>query len=142
MGLTLPAVAAPVGAYVPAVRTGRYIYTSGQLPLVGGSLRYKGKVGLDLTPEEGYEAARICALNALAAAASVVDDTEQIVRVVKVNGFVNTAPDFTAHAGVINGASELLGKIFMDGHARAAVGMASLPLDAAVELEMILEVTE
>jgi enamine deaminase RidA (YjgF/YER057c/UK114 family) len=140
-GITLPAVAAPVGAYVPAVRTGRYIYTSGQLPLVEGSLQYRGKVGQDVTLEEGYDAARICILNALAAAASVVDNPDDILRVVKVTGFVNSATDFTAHAGVVNGASELLGKLFVDAHARAAVGVAALPLDAAVEVEIILEVT-
>lgn len=142
MGLTLPEVAAPVGAYVPAVREGRLIFTSGQLPMVGGSLRYQGKVGVDVTEEDAYQAARICALNGLAAAASFAGGADKLLRVVKVTGFVNSAQDFTVHAKVLNGASDLLGSIFTVGHARSAVGVASLPLNAAVEVEMILEVTE
>ena len=142
MGLTLPEVAAPVGAYIPAVQQGRLIFTSGQLPLVGGSLRYQGKVGVDVTEEDAYQAARICALNGLAAAASLAGGVEKLLRVVKVTGFVNSAQDFTVHAKVLNGASDLLGSIFTVGHARSAVGVASLPLNAAVEVEMILEITE
>ncbi|MCW3491465.1 RidA family protein [Dethiobacter alkaliphilus] len=142
LNLTLPEVASPVGAYLPAVRTGSYIYTSGQLPLVGGNLRYQGKVGTDVTEEEAYEAARICALNALAAAANAAGGAEKILRVVKVTGFVNCYPDFTDQAKVLNGASDLLGKLFSEGHARAAVGAISLPLGTPVEVEMILEITE
>lgn len=142
MGLTLPEVATPVGAYVPAVRAGRLIFTSGQLPMVGGTLRYQGKVGVDVTEEDAYQAARICALNGLAAAANLAGGADKLLRVVKVTGFVNSAQDFTVHAKVLNGASEILGKIFTVGHARSAVGVASLPLNAVVEVEMILEVTE
>ena len=142
MNLTLPDVASPVGAYVPAVRSGRTIYTSGQLPLVGGTLRYQGKVGADITEEEAYEGARLCALNALAAAAQIAGGVEKLARVVKVTGFVNCYPDFTAQAKVINGASDLLGNLFADGHARSAVGAMALPLNAAVEVEMVLEITE
>ncbi|EEG78277.1 RidA family protein [Dethiobacter alkaliphilus] len=142
LNLTLPEVASPVGAYLPAVRSGSYIYTSGQLPLVGGSLRFKGKVGTDVSEEEAYEAARICALNALAAAASAAGGADKILRVLKVTGYVNCYPDFTTQAKVLNGASDLLGKLFSDGHARAAVGAIALPLDTPVEVEMILEITE
>ena len=142
MGLTLPEVATPVGAYVPAVREGRLIFTSGQLPMVGGSLCYQGKVGVDVTEEDAYQAARICALNGLAAAANLAGGADKLLRVVKVTGFVNSSQDFTVHAKVLNGASEILGRIFTVGHARSAVGVASLPLNAVVEVEMILEVTE
>jgi enamine deaminase RidA (YjgF/YER057c/UK114 family) len=141
LGLSLPPLAAPVGAYVPAVLAGKMLFTSGQLPLVDGVLRYSGKIGAELTEEEGYEAARICALNALAAAGTVVN-LSHIKRVVKVTGYVNCLTEFTAHAKVINGASELLAQLFSGGHARAAVGVASLPLGAAVELEMILEIDQ
>lgn len=140
-GLSLPPAPAPVGAYVPAVLAGKLLFTSGQLPLVDGVLRYSGKIGAELTEEEGYEAARICALNALAAAGTVVN-LSHIKRVVKVTGYVNCQTEFTAHAKVINGASELLAPLFGEGHARAAVGVASLPLGAAVELEMILEIDQ
>jgi len=139
LGISLPSAPAPVGAYVPAVLSGNLLFTSGQLPLVDGVLRYSGKVGADLTEQEGYAAARICALNALAAAGTVVK-LSRLKRVVKMTGFVNCVSEFTAHARVINGASELLAPLFAGGHARAAVGVASLPLGAAVELEMVLEV--
>lgn len=142
MGLELPDVAAPVGAYVPARRANGFVYTSGQLPLVKGQMVYSGKLGQAVSEEDGYKAARICALNALAAAKSVLGDLSNVISVVKVIGFVNSDPSFTAHAKVINGASDLLGQLFPGGHARGAVGMVSLPLDAAVELEMILEVAE
>jgi enamine deaminase RidA (YjgF/YER057c/UK114 family) len=140
LGYELPEVAAPVGAYVPAVRTGSLVYTSGQLPLVQGALRYAGRVGEHVSEEDAYTAARICALNALAAAAEAAGGLDGIARVVKVTGFVNCGPDYTAHAKVINGASDLLGKLFTDGHARAAIGVSSLPLNAAVEVEMIMEI--
>ena len=141
LGLELPPVNPPVAAYIPAQRTGPYVYTSGQLPIVDGKLLSSGKVGAEVTPEEAKDLARTCALNALAAVASVVD-LDRIVRVVKVTGFVASATDFTGQAQVINGASELLGEVLGDRgrHARSAVGMAVLPLDAPVEVEMQVEV--
>ncbi|GAA1090115.1 MULTISPECIES: RidA family protein [Streptomyces violaceusniger group] len=144
LGLTLPAVAAPLASYVPALRTGPYVYTSGQLPLVEGKLGVTGKVGAEVTPEEAKDLARTCALNALAAVKSVVGDLDRIVRVVKVVGFVASAPDFTGQPGVINGASELLGEALGDAgvHARSAVGVAVLPLDAPVEVEIQVEVAD
>jgi enamine deaminase RidA (YjgF/YER057c/UK114 family) len=142
LGLKVPAVVKPVAAYTPAVRSGSYVYTSGQLPMVAGSLPDTGKVGAEVTPERAKELAQICALNAIAAVKSVVGDLDQVVRVVKVVGFVASAPGFTGQPGVINGASELLGQVFGDAgvHARSAVGVAVLPLDAPVEVEMIVEV--
>ncbi|WP_413808642.1 RidA family protein [Streptomyces sp. OE57] len=144
LGLKLPAVAAPLASYVPALRTGPYVYTSGQLPLVEGKLGVTGKVGAEVTPEEAKDLARVCALNALAAVKSVVGDLDRIVRVVKVVGFVASAPDFTGQPGVINGASELLGEALGDAgvHARSAVGVAVLPLDAPVEVEIQVEVAD
>lgn len=144
LGLTLPEVAAPLASYVPAVRTGRYVYTAGQLPLVDGKLGVTGKVGAEVTPEEAKALARTCALNALAAVKSVVGDLDKVVRVVKVVGFVASAPDFTAQPGVVNGASELLGEALGDAgvHARSAVGVAVLPLDAPVEVEIQVEVED
>jgi enamine deaminase RidA (YjgF/YER057c/UK114 family) len=142
LGLTLPDVAAPLASYVPAVRTGDYVYTAGQLPLVEGKLGVTGKVGAEVTAEEAKELARICALNALAAVKSAVGDLDKIARVVKVVGFVASAPDFTGQPGVVNGASELLGEVLgVKGvHARSAVGVAVLPLDAPVELEIQVEI--
>jgi enamine deaminase RidA (YjgF/YER057c/UK114 family) len=142
LGLTLPPVAAPVAAYVPAVRTGNYVYTSGQLPMVDGKLKATGKVGDSVTPQEAASLARICALNALAAAAEAAGGLAAITRVVKVTGFVASAPDFTGQAQVINGASEFLIEVLGEAgrHARSAVGMAVLPLDSPVEVEMIVEV--
>ncbi|GAA3362851.1 RidA family protein [Streptomyces antimycoticus] len=144
LGLKLPEVAAPLASYVPALRTGPYVYTSGQLPLVEGKLGVTGKVGAEVTPEEAKELARICALNALAAVKSVVGDLDRVVRVVKVVGFVASAPDFTGQPGVVNGASELLGEALGDAgvHARSAVGVAVLPLDAPVEVEIQVEVAD
>jgi enamine deaminase RidA (YjgF/YER057c/UK114 family) len=143
LGLTIPSVAAPVAAYVPAVVTGRYIYTSGQLPFVDGALPVTGKVGAEVDAAVAVEQAKQCALNALAAAASVLDgDLDRIVRVVKVTGFVASDPMFTGQPGVVNGASELLGAVLGDAgvHARSAVGVAALPLDAPVEVELVLEI--
>jgi enamine deaminase RidA (YjgF/YER057c/UK114 family) len=142
LGLTLPEVVAPLAAYTPAVRTGAYVFTSGQLPMVDGKLTATGKVGAEVTAEQAKELARTCALNALAAVRSVVGDLDEVVRVVKVVGFVASAPDFTGQPGVINGASELLGEVFGDAgvHARSAVGVAVLPLDAPVEVEIQVEV--
>ncbi|WKX71735.1 RidA family protein [Streptomyces sp. XD-27] len=144
LGLSLPEVAAPLASYVPAVRTGAYVYTAGQLPMVEGKLGVTGKVGAEVTPEEAKELARTCALNALAALKSVVVDLDKIVRVVKVVGFVASAPDFTGQPGVINGASELLGEVLgaKGVHARSAVGVAVLPLDAPVEVEFQFEVAD
>jgi len=141
LGLELPPVAAPVAAYVPAVRSGNHVYTSGQLPLVDGKLAAAGKVGAEVTPELGKELAQRCALNALAAIDSVAG-IDAVVRVVKVVGFVASADGFTGQPGVVNGASELLGAVFGDAgqHARSAVGVAELPLGAPVEVELIVEV--
>jgi enamine deaminase RidA (YjgF/YER057c/UK114 family) len=143
LGLALPPVAPPVAAYIPAVRTGSYVYTSGQLPLVDGKLQGTGKVGADVTAEEGAALARIAALNALAAAASVAGSLDAITRIVKVTCFVASAPAFTGQAQVANGASELLIEVLGHAgrHARSAVGMAVLPLDSPVEVELIAEVT-
>jgi enamine deaminase RidA (YjgF/YER057c/UK114 family) len=143
LGITLPPVVAPLAAYVPAVRSGPFVYTSGQVPIVDGTLAATGKVGGDVSPERGAELARICALNALAAIDALVG-LDAVVRVVKVVGFVASTPDFTGQPAVINGASELLGAVFGDAgrHARSAVGVAALPLDAPVEVELIVEVGE
>ena len=142
LGLTLPPVATPLAAYVPAVRTGNYVYTSGQLPFVDGKLQGTGKVGEAVAPEEAAAFARIAALNALAAVASVAGGLESIARVVKVTCFVASAPGFTGQAQVANGASELLIEVLGEAgrHARSAVGMAVLPLDSPVEIELIAEV--
>lgn len=141
LGLVIPAVPAPVAAYVPAVRSGDRVFTSGQLPLRDGELIATGKVGDGVTPETAYECARQCALNAIAAVASQVDDLDS-VRIVKVVAFVASTPEFTGQPGVANGASELLGVVFGDAgvHARSAVGVPVLPLDAPVEVELIAEV--
>jgi enamine deaminase RidA (YjgF/YER057c/UK114 family) len=144
LGITLPEVATPAGAYVPAVRSGRYVYTAGQVPLVEGRLPLTGKVGGEVTPEEAKGLARTCALNALAAVSSVAGGLDRVVRVVKVTGFVASAPDFTAQPAVLNGASELLGEVFGDAgvHARSAVGVAVLPMDAPVEVEIQVELAD
>jgi enamine deaminase RidA (YjgF/YER057c/UK114 family) len=144
LGLTVPDVVPPVAAYVPAVRSGSYVYTSGQLPMASGALQATGKVGADVTAERAKELAQLCALNAIAAVKMVVGDLDKVVRVVKVVGFVASTPDFTGQPGVVNGASELLGAAFGDAgvHARSAVGVAVLPLDAPVEVEMIVEVAD
>ena len=143
LGLTLPPVAAPVAAYVPAVRTGNYVYTSGQLPLVEGKLLGTGKVGDGVTTADAAALARTAALNALAAVASVAGGIDAIARIVKVTCFVASAPAFTGQAQVANGASELLIEVLGDAgrHARSAVGMAVLPLDSPVEVELIAEVS-
>ncbi|MEE1621364.1 RidA family protein [Zafaria sp. J156] len=141
LGLELPPVAAPVAAYVPAVVSGDYVYTSGQLPFIQGELTAKGKVGADVDPEAAYALAATCAVNALAAVKSVIGDLDRIRRIVKVVGFVASDPSFTGQPGVVNGASELLGQVFGDAgiHARSAVGVAVLPLDAPVEVELVAE---
>lgn len=142
LGLTLPPVVPPLAAYVPAVRTGAYVYTAGQLPLVAGKLLQTGKVGAEVSVEEAAALARTCALNALAAVASVTGGLASVTRVVKVVGYVASDPGFTGQAQVVNGASELLLEVFGEAgrHARSAVGMAVLPLDAPVEIELIAEV--
>jgi enamine deaminase RidA (YjgF/YER057c/UK114 family) len=141
LGLALPAVVKPLAAYIPAVRTGSYVYTSGQLPLVDGKLQGTGKVGDTVTVEEAAGYARTAALNAVAAAASVAGGLDAIKRVVKVVVFVSSATGFTGQAQVANGASELLQDVFGEAgrHARSAVGMAVLPLDTPVEVEMVVE---
>ncbi|MBY6678468.1 RidA family protein [Rhodococcus sp. BP-332] len=141
LGLTLPPVVPPVASYVPAVRSGDHVFTSGQLPMVDGALTATGKVGAEVSAEDATAAARVCALNALAAIDALVG-IDSVVRIVKVVGFVASAPGFTGQPGVINGASNLLGELFGDAgiHARSAVGVAELPLGAAVEVEMIVEV--
>ncbi|GAA0239172.1 RidA family protein [Saccharothrix mutabilis subsp. mutabilis] len=143
LGVELPPVAAPVAAYVPAVRSGNHVYTSGQLPFVSGSLAATGKVGGDVSPEEGKAHARTCALNALAAIDDLVG-LDKVVRVVKLTGYVASAEGFTGQPAVVNGASELLGEVFGDAgkHARAAVGVAELPLGAPVEVDLIVEIGE
>ena len=142
LGLTLPSVATPAGAYVPARRSGSLVFTAGQVPFVDGVLAATGKVGAEITPEQGYELARICTLNALAAVDDLVG-LDAVAGVVKVVGFVASAPGFTGQPGVINGASELLGAVFGEAgrHARSAVGVAELPLGAPVEVELVVELS-
>jgi enamine deaminase RidA (YjgF/YER057c/UK114 family) len=139
--IELPEVAKPLASYVPAVRSGNLVYTSGQLPTQAGKLAATGKVGAGVTPEQGKEFARICALNALAAVDSLVG-VDSVTQVVKVVGFVASAPGFNGQPGVINGASDLLAEVFGDrgSHARSAVGVAELPLDSPVEVELVVEV--
>ncbi|GLX18781.1 MULTISPECIES: RidA family protein [Streptomyces] len=141
LGLRLPEVSAPKGAYVPAVRSGIHVFVAGQIPLTGGELTLTGRVGAEVSPERARELSRQCALAALAAADSVAP-LESVVRVVKVVGYVSSAPGFTRQAGVVDGASELLVEVFGEAgrHARSAVGMDILPLDAPVEIEVVLEV--
>ena len=141
LGIELPSVVKPVAAYVPAVQTGNLVYTAGQLPMVAGEMARTGKVGGEVNPEQGRQLARICALNALAAVDSLVG-LDSIVRIVKVVGFVASAPGFGGQPSVINGASLLLGEVFGDAgaHARSAVGVSELPLNAPVEVELIVEV--
>ena len=142
LGFELPEVAAPLAAYVPAVRSGSLIFTAGQLPLRSGELMYTGLVGREVSVEEAKQAAEQCALNAIAAVKSVLGNLDNVRRVVKVVGFVASAPDFTAQPQVVNGASEFLLAVFGDigKHARSAVGVASLPINAPVEVELVVEV--
>ncbi|MBS9535849.1 RidA family protein [Mycobacterium sp. M1] len=141
LGIELPETAAPLAAYVPAVRTGNLVYTSGQLPMQTGKLARAGKVGADVSPEDGHALARICALNALAAVHALVG-IDAVVRIVKVVGFVASAPGFSGQPAVVNGASELLGAVFGEAgaHARSAVGVSELPLNSPVEVELIVEI--
>jgi enamine deaminase RidA (YjgF/YER057c/UK114 family) len=141
LGVVLPPVATPAGVYLPAVRSGSLVFTAGQLPLVDGVLAATGKLGTEIDTERGQELARACVLNALAAVDDLVG-LDAVVRVVKVVGFVASAPGFTAQPAVLNGASELLGEVFGEAgaHARSAVGVAELPLGAPVEVELIVEI--
>ena len=143
LGSPLPVAPSPVAIYVPAVRTGRYIYTSGQLPLVDGEMLHPGKVGDEVDLAQAQEAARRCALNALAAVRALLGDLSEVKRVVKVVGFVSSATHFTNQPQVVNGASELIGDAFgaeIGAHARSAVGVAVLPLNACVEVEIVVEI--
>ena len=143
LGLTLPTAAAPVAAYVPAVKTVNLVFTAGQLPVIDGKLVLTGKVGSDVTPEDAKKMAEICALNALAAI-SLVADIDQIEKIVRVGGFVNGIPGFVAIPAVVNGASELLIKLFGDvngKHARTAVGVSELPMNSPVEIELLIQLS-
>jgi len=141
LGITLPTVVPPVAVYIPAVVSGNLVYTSGQLPMVDGALPAAGKLGAEVSDEQGKALARQCALNGLAAVASVIGSLDRVTRIVKVVGFVASDPSFTGQPGVINGASEVLGEIFGDAgvHARSAVGVAVLPLNSPVEVELVVE---
>ncbi len=141
LGLSVPEVAAPVASYIPALRSGDHVFTSGQLPLRDGALVHTGKVGGEVSLEDGQACAQQCVLNALAAVASQVP-LEQVRRIVKLTVFVASTPDFTEQPKVANGASDLVGEVFGDAgrHTRSAVGVAVLPLDAPVEVEMVVEV--
>ena len=142
LGFLLPETAKPLAAYIPAVQSGNLVFTSGQLPMIAGALAETGKVGGSVSPERAKELATVCALNALAAVKTGIGDLDKIKRIVKVVGFVSSVPEFSAQPAVVNGASEFLGEVFGDKgiHARSAVGVAVLPLDAPVEIELIVEV--
>lgn len=144
LGVTLPAVTPPVAAYVPALRDGNLVFTSGQLPMINGELSATGKVGGEVSAEDANALAKLCAINALAAIKDVIGDLDKVEQVVKVVGFVSSEPSFTGQPGVINGASEFLGQVFGDkgAHARSAVGAPVLPLDAPVEVELTVRVSE
>jgi enamine deaminase RidA (YjgF/YER057c/UK114 family) len=147
LGLQVPDVAMPVAAYLPAVRDGNHIFTSGQLPMVSGTLAATGKVGTGpglVSAQDAEKLAQICALNAIAAVKALIGDLDKVTQVIKVVGFVASDPAFTGQPGVVNGASELLGAAFGDAgvHARSAVGVAVLPLDAPVEVEIIVSVQD
>jgi enamine deaminase RidA (YjgF/YER057c/UK114 family) len=142
LGFVLPETAKPLAAYIPAVKSGNLVFTSGQLPMIAGNLAETGKVGGSVSPERAKELATVCALNALAAVKTVIGDLDKIKRIVKVVGFVSSVPEFSGQPAVVNGASEFLGEVFGEKgiHARSAVGVAVLPLDAPVEIELIVEV--
>jgi enamine deaminase RidA (YjgF/YER057c/UK114 family) len=139
LGLRVPEVVAPLAAYVPAVISGSYVYTSGQLPMVSGELPATGRLGAEIDVDQGASLAQISALNAIAAIKSVIGDLDRVVQVVRVTGFVASTPEFTSHPAVINGASKLFSIAFGGSHSRSAVGVASLPLGAPVEVDMIVE---
>ncbi len=144
LGLELPVVPPVAAAFVPAVKEGNLVFTAGQIPFSNGEVKYAGKVGKDLTLEDGYEGAKVCVLNCLSVIKNEIGDLDKIKRIIKVNGFVNSSSDFTQQHLVINGASELLQKVFGDSgkHARFAIGVNTLPLNAAVEVEMIVALKE
>lgn len=144
MGLSLPNVATPLASYVPALRSGNLVYVSGQVPVVDGAIRYAGSVGDEVSEDDAYDGARIACLNCLAAVKSVIGDLDKVSRVVKVTGYVNSALGYTNQPVVVNGASDLLGTLFGDAgkHTRVAVGVYELPLDATVEIEMIVEIAD
>lgn len=144
LGISLPEPPKPVAAYVPFVRSGDLIFTSGQIAMEAGQLKYKGKVGAELTEEEGYQAARLCAINTLAVLKAAVGSLDKVAQIVKVVVFVNGAPGFTGQPAVANGASELYQEVFGDAgrHARSAVGAGGLPLDTAVEVEVIARIVD
>jgi len=144
LGITLPEAPKPVAAYTPCVRSGDLVFTSGQLPVQGGDLKYAGKVGKDLTPEEGYQSARLCAINNLAVLKSALGSLDKVAQVVKVVVFVNSADGFTGQPAVANGASELFQQVFGDAgvHARSAVGAPELPKNAATEVEIVVRIAE
>ena len=141
LGLTLPEVATPAGSYLPAMISGNLVFTAGQIPVIEGKLMATGKLGAEITVEYGAEIAQRCALNALAAVKSVIGDLDRVKQVVQIVGFVSSVPEFTSQPAVINGASEFLQQVFGDAgkHARSAVGVSVLPLDAPVEIELIVE---
>lgn len=139
LGLSVPEVVAPLAAYVPAVISGSYVYTSGQLPMVAGVLQATGRLGAEIDVDRGADLAQMCALNAIAAIKSVIGDLDRVIQVVRVTGFVASTPEFTSQPAVINGASNLLGVAFGGSHSRSAVGVAALPLGAPVEVDMIVE---
>ena len=142
LGFLLPETSKPLAAYIPAFQSGNLVFTSGQLPMIAGNLAETGKVGGSVSPERAKELATVCALNALAAVKTVIGDLDKIKRIVKVVGFVSSVPEFSGQPAVVNGASEFLGEVFGEKgiHARSAVGVAVLPLDAPVEIELIVEV--
>ena len=142
LGITIPETVKPLAAYIPAMQVGNLVMTSGQVPITAGKVKYQGKVGRDLSEEEGKEAAKLCALNCLSAIQSVISNLDKIKRIVKLTVFVNSAEGFTAQPKVANGASEFIVQIFGDSgkHVRSAVGVSELPLNSAVEIEMIVEI--
>ncbi|MGQ4913564.1 MAG: RidA family protein [Candidatus Asgardarchaeia archaeon] len=142
LGIELPEAPRPIAAYIPALLSTKYLFVSGQIPIKDGKLMYKGKLGKDLTVEEGYEAAKICAINILSAAKSVIGDLNNIIKVVRIAGYVNSTDSFEEHSKVVNGASDLLVEVFKDSgkHVRIAVGVNSLPLGAPVEIEAVFEI--
>lgn len=144
LGITLPSPPAPVAAYVPWVRTGNIVMTSGQLPWVGEQMRYAGKLGAELTDEQGYEAARLCAINAIAQLKAATGDLEKIRQLVRLEGNIHCAPGFRGHPGVLNGASDLMAEVFGDRgrHTRTALGINEMPCDAAVQLSVFAEVED
>jgi len=142
LGIELPETPRPIAAYIPALLSTKYLFVSGQIPIRDGKLMYKGKLGKDLTVEEGYEAAKICAINILSAAKSVIGDLNNIIKVVRIAGYVNSTDSFEEHSKVVNGASDLLVEVFKESgkHVRIAVGVNSLPLGAPVEIEAVFEI--